>query len=242
MYFLLAILLIIIIYYVWYRIRYSKPLTDDEVVQFANGRRIACINEYYSYSNSEYSVDMNFKKRMQPNGQFYKINEKIYEFPGLAATLLKYKKHEWIIVAFEKNRTIDLMWINKGYDNQSAGLFLDFKETVNMASENEYTSILMFHNHPNINPNIYDCTKPSDLDKKTAEEYWQLCEKSNINLVKYICERGIPYRYYLKTIDTFYDIKKFIEDIQKVNGKSPKENLILHSQRKYFSKVQLEID
>ena len=39
---------------------------------------------------------------MRADGRFYKIEERLFEFPALATGLLKYKKHEWIIIAFER--------------------------------------------------------------------------------------------------------------------------------------------
>jgi len=36
---------------------------------------------------------------MNPNGTFYRINESLFGFPATVAALLKYKKHEWIIIA-----------------------------------------------------------------------------------------------------------------------------------------------
>lgn len=41
---------------------------------------------------------------MNPNGEIYLLDEKLEEFPSIAAGLLKYKKHEWRLTALEKDR------------------------------------------------------------------------------------------------------------------------------------------
>ncbi len=230
-YFYILILLGIIIYYIWFRIRYSKPMTSEEILQFAKARRIQQINEYYSFPKVEYNIDKDFKKKMKPSGKFYIINESLNTFPAIAAALLKYKKHEWIILAFEKNRKVDLIWVNKGFDNKSAGLFVDFDDVLKMAFDKKYNTIIMFHNNPNNNPNIYDCTKPSKTDLNTAEKFWGLSSKKDLNLVKYVCERGISYRYFLNTVDRFYNLEEIVQSIRSKNNVSKTMNYVLYKER-----------
>lgn len=242
MYITLIIIIITIIYYIWYRIRYSKPLNYEEVLQLANSRRINNINKYYSFPKVEYKVNMDFKKRMSAKGKIYKFSEHLYDLPAIAAGLLKYKKHEWIIVAFEKNQKVDLMWVNKGQDNRFVGLALDFNQIINIAKENKYTSIITFHNHPNSNPNSYNCTKPSSVDLETANNWGEICKENDINLVEYICERGIAYRYYLKIINEFYNIDLIIKEIEQLNDKSSEKNFELHKERMNLQNVKIKFD
>ena len=86
---------------------------------------------------------------MRSDGRFYKIEERLFEFPALAAGLLKYKKHEWIIIAFEKEKRVELIWLNKGKDNKSVSWFLSASEIVETAKQHSFSSVLVFHNHPN---------------------------------------------------------------------------------------------
>ena len=92
-------LLIIILFYVFTHLR---PLTDDEIFKLAQKRRNKTIRNYFLFDNREYNVNKEFKN-MRADGRFYKIEERLFEFL-LAAGLLKYKKHEWIIIAFEKEK------------------------------------------------------------------------------------------------------------------------------------------
>lgn len=69
---------------------------------------------YLSFDYKEFAVNKGFKKQISPNGSVYEINEILFEFPSKAAVLLKYKKHEWVIIAFENEKNVYLIWPNKG--------------------------------------------------------------------------------------------------------------------------------
>jgi len=79
-----------------------RPLNEGEVKALAIKRRHNVIFKYYNFDMDEYAANKNFKKRMNPNGKFYEIDHDLHSFPSIAAALLKYKKHEWIIISFEK--------------------------------------------------------------------------------------------------------------------------------------------
>jgi len=208
-----------------------RPLTQDEIKKVVDKRRNNKIREYYSYDKNEYSINKDFKKRMKPDGKLYQHNEKLFDFPSTASALLKYKKHEWIIIAFEKNKHITSFWVNKGFDRSSVSAQLSAEEIAELAKNDNYTSILIFHNHPNSNPNHYDCSNPSDQDIKSANIYASVLNKSGLNLIEFICERGSHHEYYLSPSNTFYPVLSIISAIDKVNNISKIKNLILHIER-----------
>jgi len=117
---ILPILIIIVLII----LTHLRPLTFEEVMILGSKRRTKELKEYFSFKNYEVNVDMTFKKRMNPNGKFYQFNEVLYEFPSIAAGLLKYKKHEWSIIAFERETKIFLIWLNKGSDNSSVSTLI----------------------------------------------------------------------------------------------------------------------
>ena len=168
---------------------------------------------------------------MKPTGRFYQISESLQEFPAIAAALLKYKKHEWIIVAFERNKEIFLIWLNKGSNRSSVSSGLSAKDMVEVAEATKASSVLTFHNHPNPYPNYLDCTKPSDQDIETAKVWSSVLNESGINLVSFICERGRHYEYFLSPADSFLPLQQFIDEINQVNGRSKLKNLSLHFER-----------
>lgn len=237
----IILVLVLSIWYVGFRIKYSKPLTEREVLELAKLRRNKEIYNYYNYSQIESSVNSEFKRKMKPTGKFYEVDESLFSFPSIAAALLKYKKHEWIMIGFEKNKQVDLMWVNKGFDKESVSLMIDFNEIIQYALKGKFSTLMIFHNHPNRNPNIYDCTKPSEMDIYSATEWWNKCKDKGINFIEYICERGLPYRYYLKTIDSFIPIDNVKSEIIATNDISKSQNYKLHLERMRFAKTYTHI-
>jgi hypothetical protein len=186
---------------------------------------------YFSFDAREFTVNKEFKKRMNPNGTFYGISESLFDFPAIAASLLKYKKHEWIIIAFEKDKKGELIWLNKGFNRSGVSPYLSVEDIAKICKQKNRLSVLIFHNHPNINPNYYDCSRPSNKDKKSADEFAQVLNRNGINLLEFVCERGRHYEYFLSPADTFLHLREFVEAIEKDNGQSKFKNLSLHFER-----------
>lgn len=229
--FFLLFLGLIIFFIINYLIK-SQPLTNIEIRQLAEIKRQKDINKYYEYSTSEYKINKDFKRKINPKGKFYNINESLYNLPAMASALLKYKKHEWIIFGFEKNKKIDLIWINKGYDNSSASSYLSSEEIINIAKEKKYNSVQMFHNHPNGAPGYYDCTGPSPADIFFSDKLSKELIKEGISHVAYVCERGTPYRYYLSYPEEHYPLQPYLDEINSLNGRSRVENYRLRAELK----------
>ena len=144
---------------------------------------------------------------------------------------MKYKKHEWILIAFEKMRKIDFIWINKGLNRESVASHLPIEQIISIGKEHGFSSVLIFHNHPNRNPNMYDCSKPSEQDLISARRYSEKLNNVGMNLFEFICERGRHYLYFFSISDFFMPLKQFIIDVNKVNGYSKIQNLKLHIER-----------
>lgn len=226
--FILFALFTIIVIFI---ITHFRALNDDEVNNLALKRRNKDIQAYYSFCNYEIQVDKEFKKSMKPDGKFYKINESLRNFPSIAAALLKYKKHEWIILAFEKDQIIDLVWVNKGLDNASAAMSFPLQDIANFASDHNYISILMFHNHPNDDPRRYTYASPSDADISLAKNFSYRLDWKSINHLAFVCESGMYYKYFMSIADSFYPIKEYLKTINDENGSSIAKNLSLHIER-----------
>ena len=208
-----------------------RPLSGIEVESLGLKRREKQIRKYFTYNHHEYHPNADFKKRMKPNGSYYNINTSLIDFPSTSASLLKYKKHEWIILGFEKQKSVDLIWVNKGFDRESVSSHISAETIAQTAKKNSISSVLFFHNHPNINPNKFDCTKPSQQDFVSADHFSQILNGHGINLIEFVCERGKHYEYYLSPADSFMPMVIFINEIENVNGKSKWINLGLHTER-----------
>lgn len=222
--------LIIIIFFLFI-LTHIDPLTEGEVVQLGTKRRNKQIHNYFSFQRREVSVNREFKKKMKPTGKFYQLKNNLYDFPAIAAALLKYKKHEWIMIAFERNKEISLIWLNKGPNRSSVTSYQSPENMAKLAYEKRATSILTFHNHPNPNPSQLNCTKPSDQDITSARIRSSILNKRGINLISFICERGTPYRYFLLPANSFLPLLEFLGVINEVNGQSRLTNLKLHIEK-----------
>jgi hypothetical protein len=205
-----------------------RPLKDGELESLAAKRRTRKVAAYFTFSNSQIRPNLNFKRRMASSGQFYNVREDLSNFPGLAASLLKYKKHEWMIVGMERNREITLMWLNKGEDGTRVCLRLPFEHVAGIAQSNGYTSLFVFNNHPNSDPSIYSCSQPSQIDLDASVLRAKIRNDNGINLLEFVCERGVPYRYRFSVTEKFLPLSGFIEALLSENGISKSRNLSLH--------------
>lgn len=208
-----------------------RPLKDHEVRTLGEKRRKQTVDAYFHVDSTELTVNPVFKKSLNPRGVFYRVDLPLYSVASSMAGLLKYKKHEWIVVAFEKQKQVNHLWVNKGHNNSSASIHLSVDQVLETALENGYSSVLMFHNHPNPNPKRYSCNQPSKTDLDTALLWASTLNPRGINLVKYICERGHHYRYSFSPSESFMPLGHFTDIINKVNGCSKLGNFQLHMER-----------
>lgn len=208
-----------------------RPLDQSEVQQLGVARRNKEIRQYLSFADVECSVDMDFKKRMNPNGSFYELDESLSLFPPAAAALLKYKKHEWVIIAFEKGKKVESMWLNKGPDRSSVSIYLPVEDIADISTRNDYTTVLIFHNHPNSNPSQLDCTQASETDLRTANKFAHVLNAKGVNLVKFVCERGSHYEYFFSPAESFVPLLEVTRTIEASNGRSGMSNFSLHCER-----------
>lgn len=207
---------------------HNGPLTEKEIKQLANKRKRKYIKQKYVFTAKEVGVNQKFKSSLKPTGRFYKVDEALSEIPSLIGALLKSKKHEWIVHAIEQNARIIYLWANKGWDNQSASDYLGLDALVTICKEVGGHSILMFHNHPNSDPQRYNCLLPSDTDKRTATKYGEQMSSAGINHFAFVCERGRFLIYYKNISPLFYPDVANIENIVKENGVSKNQNYKLH--------------
>ncbi|MGO8703737.1 MAG: hypothetical protein ACLQVA_07950 [Candidatus Brocadiia bacterium] len=208
-----------------------RPLREDEVLALAGRRRTKTINSYYAFDKREYVVNAEFKKRMPAEGGFTITSEPLGEFPAVAAGLLKYKKHEWIILAFERNQSVELAWINKGPDCSQVHCGISMLIIRTASVNDSCSSVLVFHNHPNPDPSTYSLKHASDQDMLSAGELSSQLKALGVNLLEFVCERGIHYEYWRSVCDSFLPIGSFTEEIVHINGRSRGQNFSLHWER-----------
>ena len=228
LYILISILIAIILLIAFTHLR---PLKETEIVQLAKKRRNIQIKYYFLFDRRQWSINSIFKKNINPNGKFYLMQESLFSFPSVAAALLKSKKHEWIVFAFEKNKIVEKIWVNKGVSNGLAFSYLSAENIAYYSNLDGYNSVLQFHNHPNPNPNYFTCKNPSETDINSAYNYSAVLNQRGINLIEFVCERGLYYEYFRSISDNFLPLYEFIGNIRIRNNISKLNNLKLHFER-----------
>lgn len=208
----------------------SQPLNEEEIEKLAVKKRDKDIKKYYKFDCRNLQFNTGFEKTMKSEGCFYQLKEFLYIFPAYVGYLLKYKKHRWIVVAFENRQKIELMWANKGTDIFNVSLKLSHYDLINQAKTNEVTSILIFINHPNWDPQNIDLINPSDYELKEAEKFSEKCISNGLNCLHFICERGRYNNYHTKYADSFLPLNFYEDKISRENGHSKYRNMILHTQ------------
>jgi hypothetical protein len=212
-------------------VSHFRPLNDEEVFYLANKRRSQKINTYYQFSQFEVSVNLEFKKAMAAEGAYYNIHSALKGFPSLAAALLKYKKHEWIIIGFEKEQKIDFVWLNKGPDNTQVASHLSFAGMVNHARSGNHTTVIVLHNHPNPDPANFYMLLPSEQDKRSAKALEDVLLSASVNLLEFVCERGRFRQFHRAIAPSFIPAQTIKTTIMAENNVSRGRNLQLHLER-----------
>ena len=191
----------------------------------ARKRRKRAADAYFSFEQKRMTVDSFSKKSMYAAGALYHVSHPLRAFPAFAAALLKSKKHEWIVVAFEKNGNIESYWVNKGPDRNSVNVHLADDTIIQLAQGTSASTVLWFHNHPNA------VLLPSQQDIHSAAHYSQLLNAKGMNLLDFVCGRGYFKEYYRSISDAFFPAQQFVPSIRSANSTSKWQNLKLHLER-----------
>jgi len=208
-----------------------RPLDDDEIRELALKRRKKATTTYYAHDPVQYRANSDAKKSMPSFGGLFPVEWELNVAPPIVASLLKFKKHEWIVVGFESQRLVRLLWMNKGSDKLSVGLGLAIDRIRDICQESGYRSVLVFHNHIHPRQTSYNTGIPSGRDLESSNEWAQNLATVDVTLVGYICERGVPYRFFLNVPDSQFPLAEFQSAISLHNAHSWLQNLSLHMER-----------
>jgi hypothetical protein len=223
--FIVLIFLIPLIYLLYFWAN-SDPLSDSEIKLLAQFKRFWDINNYYGFTNAVFTVDKQFKSALNSKGQLYNVNEDLNNFPSIASSILKGKKHEWVAFAFSKNQKVYSFYTNKGNDNQSVSVNLNVDVLKEIAREKGADTILEFHNHPNA------VLHSSFQDSKSANYYGNEFTKEGINFLAFVCGRGNYLQYAWWLTDSFFSDTNYRDKIISNNGKTRSCNFEMRKELK----------
>lgn len=206
----------------------SKPLTEEQIPKLAQKRRNRRILLYFSPSGFSYfSPTMEFKSGLKPDGKLYQFDLEMPHVPSFVARLLKYKKHEWAVIAFLRDRRAVYLWANKGPDRTQVQL-VSVNSIFNTANRSGCDVIMVFHNHPAHDPQHYSYRSPSNQDLKAAEKFSQVLNTANISYLDYVCERGTAHRYFLNPSPTLYPLTTILGEVRTENSQGRITHMKLH--------------
>jgi len=175
---------------------------------------------------------------MKSQGELVRCDLGYCDAPALIAGLLKYKKHEWIVIAFINAFHVRHLWWNKGPDGTMVWSFLRDHSLRATIKSLKPDCIAILHNHPNPNPSYYRMNIPSEADLRSAGFYDGEFSKHGISLLEFICERGVPHLYYASFGDSVVPIEPIAEEIGRINGAGLFNNYSLRKELKRRTKAE----
>ena len=139
---LIVILIALIICVVWYNQvklrRFRHILADAQVLK-------KTVRGAGTFCQSPHSSRRDFLDYM---GQFF-----------------KYKKHEWVFIAFMTDGVVDRFWLNKGPDNEGVCSFVGISDVAEICQKEGFNRVLVGHNHPS------GALAPSKQDRIFLEKF-----------------------------------------------------------------------
>ena len=219
----MEIFIIIIVFFVFrwcfHFYNNSRPLEPKEIHQLAKARQWDRFLSRYGFTQWEQEVSTSEKKAMRSTGEFVRCDLDYRTAPAWVAAMLKYKKHEWIVIGFICSFRVKMLWWNKGPDNTKVWSYLSDDDLDAIIEELKPDAIAFFHNHPNPNPGVYSTNQPSQQDLRSAAHFKnQIVSKNRVGFLDFICERGVPHLYYAAFPDREVPIKPITQQIQVING------------------------
>lgn len=198
--------------------RHRHPLDEQEILVLSKKRQRNQTLRKFDFSTSPRPADAAEKKAMKSQGEFVHCDLGYRDSPARIAGLLKYKKHEWIVIAFINSFHVRRLWWNKGPDGTNVRSFLGDHALNTAIRSLKPDSVTILHNHPNPAPARYRVNTPSEADLRSAAFYASEFSKHGISLLEFICERGVPHLFYACFADSVVPIDPITEAIQRVNG------------------------
>jgi len=212
------------------------PLDQNEIKILAEKRRRDRAIEDFKFCTLQRVASPEEKKGMKGKGHFVRCDMDYFITPSRIAGLLKYKKHEWIVIAFIINKKVKTLWWNKGPDSTTVRSFLSDHELNKALNTFEPDTLAFFHNHPNPDPSRYRANLPSDADLNSASLYHRKLGTKGITLIDFISERGVPYLYYAGFHDSVVPVDPIMSGISQINGSGILKNYSLRKELRQTTK------
>ncbi len=143
-------------------------------------------------SRKIYAEARALKSVARPGGRFHQSPySSQQDFLVYMGQFLKHKKHEWVFVAFARNRKAVCFWSNKGADCASVAIGLSAESIAMTCQRQGCDSIWIGHNHP------AGALAPSRQDRISLESQMDCLSQYGISIEEYVFVAGSWTRYEL---------------------------------------------
>lgn len=218
--------------------RHRHPLNNLEIVALSRKRQRNRALAKFDFSTMPRPAGADEKKAMKAEGHFVGCDLSYRDVPAHIAGLLKYKKHEWIVIAFINSYHVRHLWWNKGPDGTKVWSFLQDHSLKAAIQSFTPDAIAILHNHPNPDPSRYRMNIPSEQDFRHALFYDGEFSKHGISLLEFICERGAPHLYYASFAGSVGLTDPIIDEIEQINGTGILNNYSLRKELRRITKAE----
>lgn len=208
-------------------VRNRHPLDAEEIEALARKRQRKAGVRLFAFSTAPLPADPADKRAMRGAGEFVWCDAPFWQTPAWIAGLLKYKKHEWVVIAFVSACRVRLLWWNKGPDGTRVWSLLDDHTLVRLVRQLDADAVAWFHNHPNPDPRLYWMLAPSDADLESAASRAAMLDELGVSLLDFVCERGVPHLYFARVGELTVPTRPIVREIERANGRSVFRNWLL---------------
>lgn len=223
----------LMIYGIIYSIRESRlkrPLTDKEIIDFANVKRTYLIYKTFDFTHIQFNVNPKYRESLDSRGRWDRASLKLTETLSCFTDLLKYKRHEWFLWGLADEKECKFIWANKGYDNESCYFSGSFSGLVALAKENKCHTVISMHNHPHTKERYWNLLKPSQTDINTYNKLKSFFESKGLNYIDALCTQGSFMIYGFSICDDYLPAEQIADEIRERNNKSKLINKVLRIQ------------
>lgn len=217
--------------------RISQTLTPVQIECLAKKLRSQMIYKYFSFGRDLSPLDNTFKQSMRSDGSFHWVDYPLESALSIAASHLKYKKHEWMVFLFCAGHRVVGLWCNKGPDSTMVSPSIGMDDLCRIASSKQADLVVRTHNHPNPYSKNVSLLGASEQDLRSSQYFAQLINAQGMNFLDVVCERGRWLIYGESYVLSFFPYEKIFSEIVSLNGRSAVDNRKLHRElRRHFQR------
>jgi len=203
-----------------------KPLNKEEIALLSKARKKQAEKSRLNFSTEHFEINPDYRQFLSSGGRWDEISVPYNKALAMAAELIRYKRHEWLILILASNTKCRFIWANKGNNNMSCYLSGTFDDIIEKAIQNGCGTIIDFHNHP-CTVDFQGALSPSDTDMNTAAKWAEKARAAGLNYICAVGVRGQFSVYYSSFDESIYPKSCTVEYIESQNGLSKSGNRAL---------------